>query len=122
MAYAKIAEQSEQSKKITRILIAVLVAIILAIACLALAPTVLAMTVREYRVISGVSEPVQTAVKTGVLRLSGDTWSGADFTFASSNFVADKASYPAGGGEPEPTSGLLMLVGLGVLGLRRKRK
>ena len=77
MAYAKIAEQSEQSKKITRILIAVLVAIILAIACLALAPTVLAMTVCEYRVISGVSEPVQTAVKTGVLRLSGDTWSGS---------------------------------------------
>ena len=27
-----------------------------------------------------------------------------------------------GGSEPEPTSGLLMLVGLGVLGLRRKRK
>ena len=28
----------------------------------------------------------------------------------------------SGGSEPEPTSGLLMLVGLGVLGLRRKRK
>ena len=77
MAYAKIAEQSEQSKKVTRILIAVLVAIILAITCLALAPTVLAMTVREYRVISGIGEPIQTEVKAGVLRLGGDTWSGS---------------------------------------------
>lgn len=48
-----------------------------------------------------------------------DTWAGSDFVFATSNFVADKASY---GAEPEPTSGLLMLVGLGILGLRRKRK
>ena len=77
MAYVKIAEQSEQSKKVTRILIAVLVAIILAITCLALAPTVLAMTVREYRVISGIGEPIQTEVKAGVLRLGGDTWSGS---------------------------------------------
>ena len=56
---------------------------------------------------------------------SGDTWSGADYTFATSSFVADKASYPAGGGSggvPEPTSGLLLLVGAGMLALRRKQK
>ena len=56
---------------------------------------------------------------------SGDTWSGPTFTFASANYVADKASYPAGGSAgdgPEPTSGLLLLVGAGILGLRRKQK
>ena len=49
---------------------------------------------------------------------SGDTWSGPVFTFASSDFVADKASY---NGVPEPTSGLLLLVGGALLALRRKR-
>ena len=49
---------------------------------------------------------------------SGDTWSGTQYTFASANFVADKASYPA---VPEPTSGILMLCGLGALALRRRR-
>ena len=49
---------------------------------------------------------------------SGDTWSGPTYTFASANFVADKASYPA---VPEPTSGLLMLCGLSALALRRRR-
>lgn len=56
---------------------------------------------------------------------SGDTWSGPQFTFASSNYVADKASYPASGssgGVPEPTSGILLLVGASLLGLRRKQK
>ena len=56
---------------------------------------------------------------------SGDTWAGDTFTFATSNYVADKASYPAGGGSggvPEPTSGLLLLVGAGMLALRRKQK
>ena len=56
---------------------------------------------------------------------SGDNWSGDAFTFATSNYVADKASYPAGGGSggvPEPTSGLLLLVGAGMLALRRKQK
>ena len=48
---------------------------------------------------------------------SGDTWSGPTFTFATSNYVADKASYAA----PEPTSGILMLVGLGALALRRRK-
>ena len=52
---------------------------------------------------------------------SGDTWSGPQFTFATSSYVADKASYPAGDG-PEPTSGILLLVGAGILGLRRKQK
>ena len=54
-----------------------------------------------------------------------DTWSGDAFTFATSNFVADKASYPAGGGSggvPEPTSGLLLVVGGAMLALRRKQK
>ena len=49
---------------------------------------------------------------------SGDAWAGPTYTFASSNFVADKASYPA---VPEPTSGILMLCGLGALALRRRR-
>lgn len=49
---------------------------------------------------------------------SGDTWAGPTFTFATSNYVADKASYPA---VPEPTSGILMLCGLGALALRRRR-
>ena len=48
---------------------------------------------------------------------SGDSWSGDAFVFATSNYVADKASYAT----PEPTSGLLMLLGLGALALRRKR-
>ena len=51
---------------------------------------------------------------------SGDTWSGTQYTFASANFVADKASYPASA-LPEPTSGILMLVGLGALALRRRK-
>ena len=56
---------------------------------------------------------------------SGDSWAGTPFTFATSSYVADKASYPAGGGSggvPEPTSGLLLLVGAGMLALRRKQK
>ena len=55
---------------------------------------------------------------------SGDTWAGPVYTFATSNYLADKASYPAGGSGdgPEPTSGLLLLVGAGILGLRRKQK
>ena len=54
-----------------------------------------------------------------------DTWSGEAFTFATSSYVADKASYPAGGGSggvPEPTSGLLLVVGGAMLALRRKQK
>ena len=53
-----------------------------------------------------------------------DAWSGEPFVFATSNYVADKASYPAGGGSggvPEPTSGLLMLLGMAGLALRRRR-
>ena len=53
---------------------------------------------------------------------SGDTWAGPVYTFATSNYVADKASYAGGGDIPEPTSGLLLLVGAGMLALRRKRK
>ena len=53
---------------------------------------------------------------------SGDTWAGPVYTFASSNYVADKASYSGGGDIPEPTSGLLLLVGAGMLALRRKQK
>ena len=49
---------------------------------------------------------------------SGDSWAGPTFQFASSNYIADKASYPA---VPEPTSGILMLCGLGALALRRRR-
>ncbi len=41
---------------------------------------------------------------------------------ATGSNIAFTAFGGGGGGEPEPTSGLLMLVGLGVLGLRRKRK
>lgn len=43
-----------------------------------------------------------------------DTWGGA-FTFASGN-------YTVGTGVPEPTSGLLLLVGGALLALRRKQK
>ena len=53
---------------------------------------------------------------------SGDTWAGPVYTFATSNYVADKASYAGGGDIPEPTSGLLLLVGAGMLALRRKQK
>ena len=48
---------------------------------------------------------------------SGDDWAGDAFQFATSSYRGDKASYPI----PEPTSGLLMLVGLGALALRRRR-
>ena len=47
---------------------------------------------------------------------SGDSWAGSPFQFATGNYSGDKASYPI----PEPTSGLLMLVGLGALALRRR--
>ena len=55
---------------------------------------------------------------------SGATWAGATYNFSTGNFVADKASYPAGGGGdvPEPTSGLLLLVGGAMIALRRKQK
>ena len=52
---------------------------------------------------------------------SGDTWSGTAYEFATSAYKADKASY-GGGGAPEPTSGLLLLVGGAMLALRRKQK
>jgi hypothetical protein len=48
---------------------------------------------------------------------SGENWAGTTYTFASGNYRGDKASYPI----PEPTSGLLMVVGLGALALRRRR-
>lgn len=48
---------------------------------------------------------------------SGDNWAGTTYTFATGNYIGDKASYAV----PEPTSGLLMLVGLGALALRRRR-
>ena len=38
------------------------------------------------------------------------------------DFGATSASYGGGGGAPEPTSGLLLLVGAGMLALRRKQK
>ena len=51
-----------------------------------------------------------------VTQYSGDNWAGDVFQFATGNYRGDKASYPI----PEPTSGLLMLVGLGALALRRR--
>ena len=51
-----------------------------------------------------------------VTQYSGDNWAGDAFQFATGNYRGDKASYPI----PEPTSGLLMLVGLGALALRRR--
>jgi len=43
------------------------------------------------------------------------------FAFATANYTVDKAATPSGV-IPEPTSGLLMLVGLGALALRRRRR
>ena len=47
-------------------------------------------------------------------------WSGS--LELSSNIAATSASYGGGGDIPEPTSGLLLLVGAGLLALRRKQK
>ena len=52
---------------------------------------------------------------------SGDTWAGDMYQFASEAYKGDKASY-SGGGTPEPTSGLLLLLGGAMLALRRKQK
>lgn len=46
----------------------------------------------------------------------------AGFKSADGGYKAFGGGGGSGGDEPEPTSGLLMLVGLGVLGLRRKMK
>ena len=50
--------------------------------------------------------------------------SGQNTQLSSASIASSGNSFGGGGGggEPEPTSGLLMLVGLGVLGLRRKMK
>ncbi len=48
--------------------------------------------------------------------------SGITLTKQDNATMITAANQAYGGGEPEPTSGLLMLVGLGVLGLRRNRK
>ena len=47
-------------------------------------------------------------------------WSGS--LVVEKDFAATSASYGGGGDIPEPTSGLLLLVGAGLLALRRKQK
>ena len=57
-----------------------------------------------------ITDPVQTKFKT-----SGT--SQMNFSTA----IANAGGWPASSGTPEPTSGLLLLVGAGILGLRRTR-
>jgi hypothetical protein len=68
------------------------------------------------------------AYKYDTLDITGYTYSGTDLppgnatlaAFGNSGTVVAKGG-GGGGGTPEPTSGLLLLVGAGILGLRRKR-
>ena len=69
---------------------------------------------KNYTTVSGITGHSYTAESAG-------TATDADFSssFASASWTPISGG---GGSEPEPTSGLLMLVGLGILGLRRKMK
>ena len=67
--------------------------------------------------ITAYNDPLQagTGLTPGVTMNTSDAVAGTGISFTA-------YGGGSGGDEPEPTSGLLMLVGLGVLGLRRKMK
>ena len=54
--------------------------------------------------------------------LSGSVWDGSDLIARASKIAFTGTSAGGYGATPEPTSGLLMLMGFAMLGLKRKKE
>ena len=70
----------------------------------------------KYAVVSGAANLTKTIAAT----TASVTFAGGNASSTLNN-ASNWKSYGAASGTPEPTSGLLLLVGAGILGLRRKR-